>query len=331
MVGDGDVLDPPRGLSSAISPSEEVEGEQISTLPDEGRSSSLSELEEGPEDVEMSLAEPVSLSRVDRDSEAETERLNDSPSKSQTRHGQSHEILRLNGSHDQIQLIAHPETVPDTTLSDITVSTPRSSAADPESDLASVQSAGSEAEKVDDPGGEQIPSLRKRNFKVIEKNDHSERGSQTSLYSNTLAHPVEDNSAARHISLNDNAINDMLESETGGKDAQKNRSELLEDESEVTVAKSSKVAKLKHSKPEEKTLLKNIVEQNEGADVLVDTGGEDVSPGSNDEDCLDGDDEDTEAIVKNDDECEMKRLHLFLSEQPADLRKMQKRWPQLTR
>lgn len=269
---------------------------------DEVRSSSLSDLEDGADELEMVSANSVLSRPIEVDSEAETERLENSPNKVR-----NHKEVEVNGliftkSPSKLAQSVVPNTEVQENSSDSVVSSPNPSDDDLDSEIPSEPSMVSDNEDKVDGHGRDILS-KKRKHHELEDDSASDDGAQDSRRRRIRTQSViSDAEEQPQPALSREATMDSTGDAPSNQDPPDSTSAGHQNVQPVLNSKGLKAAKRKHSKGRGQENLKNIVEEGEAPDRVPEPGADDVPPASDDE-RPQGEDEDVEAAARDEEEC----------------------------
>lgn len=291
------------GLSPPIFDSR-PEYAEVGGLLDEARSSSLSDLEDGTDEVEMISAISVLSRHIEADSEAETELLENSPHKSQNHERNELGVLRYTQSPGKLVHAAVPLVKEQEIFSDSGVSSPGPSDEELQSEVRSERSAASDNE---DNIAVQIreSSPRKRKHQDIEdgsdsEGDASEEARRRRRRTNSVRSDAEDQS---ELGMSREATIEPMVDGLENQDASDMTTSLLRNEQNILRSKVSKPAIGKHGRTKGRKSLKNIVEEGEDSGNIADSGVDEARAASDDDQGAEGEDEDVEAAAKNEEEC----------------------------
>jgi hypothetical protein len=293
---------------------------EADNLLDEGRSSSLSDIDDGGDELDMASATSALSRQIEADSEAETERLENSPNKNQKHTVNTAPYTKIPSKVAQSTVSQVVEQDP---FSDSVVSSPGPSDEDLESDLHSDHSAVYNHEHN---GESQIRggSPKKRKHLAIENGSGSEedpneprrqRRRTESVRSDLEEHS--DLGLSREATIE--PVGDVLD----GQNRLAGTSGVLPDAENLVKPQGVKEARRKHSRIRGHETLKNIVEEGEDPNKVAEPGGVQPHPESDDEERVQGEDEDVEAAARDEEECTTTNLKTF---RRADSLQMQRRW-----
>jgi hypothetical protein len=271
-------------------------------LLDEGRSSSLSELEDGADEVDMVSTNSLLSKQLEADSEAETERLENSPNKNQDKDVERGTTKSLTVPGKLTQPVVAQDAERET-FSESAVSSPGPSDEDLAIEMPSEPSAASDDEEnLDAPFRNTSP--RKRKHLDIEdasgSDEEAEEMRRRRRRTQSVRSDVEEQSElglSREATIepNDDVPNDQRVSET--------TSELLRNTQDTLKSKSSKASAGKHGKSKGREPLKNIAEEGEDSDKVAEQAVDGARPQSDEEERAEGEDEDIEAAARDEEEC----------------------------
>jgi hypothetical protein len=296
---------------------------QSADLLDEGRSSSLSDLEDGIDDVDMLSADSALSRQIEADSEAETERLENSPNKRQNHKDVEIESMGCTKSPSKLDQSHLPPVVEQEPFSDSAVSSPGPSDEDIESEPRSDLSAVSDNR---DSIGEQTRrnSPKKRKHLDMEDESGSEVEAETARRQRRRTQSVRsDPEAPSELGLSREATIEPLGDVPDHEAALEGTSNVLRNAQKILNSKSSKDAKGKHGKMRGRESLKNIIEERVDHDHAAGLGTGQAPPESDGEERVEGEDEDVEAAARDEEECKMADSQTL---RHADDTQMQRRW-----
>jgi hypothetical protein len=307
MVEDGGEsfknLDVMRHTSSPPISHNQPEHAKGGDLLDEGRSSSLSELGDGPDEVDMVSADSGLSRQIEADSEAETERLENSP-----QNDANHKDIDAGprwfakSPTKSAQSVAPP--VPNhEAYSDSAVSSPGLSDEDLESEMRSGHHATADNDH-DILDGVRYGSPRKRKHLDLEDNsghdDEVEEGRHRRRRTQSVVSDAEEQS---ELGMSREATIEPTGEVADDQVMPEGTSNTFRDAQEIHRLKNSKAASRHNGKGKSREILEEIVEEGEDHDKAAGQEADEASPGSADEDRADGEDEDAEAAARNEEEC----------------------------
>lgn len=292
-------------------------------LLDEGRSSSLSDLEEGMDDVDILSAASTLSRQIEADSEAETERLENSPNKHQNHKDIDTESMR--GAKNPSKLNEpHPQPVAEQEpFSDSAVSSPEPSEEDAESEPRSDHSAVSDNRKST---GEQSRhrSPKKRKHLDMEDESGSEVEAEMARRQRRRTQSVRsDGGAQSELGLSREATIEPMGNVPDHEATLEGTSNILRNAQKISNSKGSVDAKGKHGKMRGRESLKNIIEEKVDHDHVAGLGAGQARPESEGEERAECEDEDVEAAARDEEECKIADSQNLTC---ADDRQTQRRW-----
>jgi hypothetical protein len=291
-------------------------------LLDEGRSSSLSDLEDGMDDVDMLSAASTLSRQIEADSEAETERLENSPNKHQNHKNIETESMRDTQSPSKL-IRPQPQPVAEQEpFSDSAVSSPGPSEEDAESEPRSDHSAVSDNRNST---GEQTrrSSSKKRKHLDMEESG-SEVEAETARRQRRRTQSVRSDAGAQsELGLSREATIEPIGELPDHEAAIEGTSNILRNAQKISNSKGSKDAKGNHSKMRGRESLKNIIEEKVDHDHAAGLGAGQARPESDGEERAEGEDEDVEAAARDEEECKMADSQTLT---PADDTQTRRRW-----
>jgi hypothetical protein len=274
-------------------------------LLDEGRSSSLSDLEDGADEVDMVSAISVLSRQIEADSEAETERLEISPNKLQNHKDVEIDMATYMKSPSKLAQSAVPQAGEQEPFSDSIVSSPGPSDEDLESEMRSEHSAASDNEDNID-GQIRASSPRKRKRLDMEDDsgsvDDADEARRQRRRTQSVRSDIEEQS---ELGVSREATIEPIGVAPEDQNAFGVTSNVVRDAQDILKLKSSKAARADHGKVKGRESLKNIVEEREGPDTIADSGANDARPDTDDEERGEGEDEDVEAAARDEEECKV--------------------------
>jgi hypothetical protein len=276
-------------------------------LLDEGRSSSLSDLEDGADEVDMVSAISVLSRQIEADSEAETERLEISPKKLQNHKDVEIGMATYKKSPSKLVQSAVPQAGEQEPFSDSIVSSPGPSDEDLESEMRSEHSAASDNEDNID---RQIRARSPRKRKRLDMEDDSgsaddaDEARRQRRRTQSVRSDIEEQS---ELGVSREATIEPIGVAPEDQNAFEVTSNVIRDAQNILKSKSSKAARVKHGKVKGRESLKNIVEEREGPDTIAASGANETRPGTDDEERGEGEgeDEDVEAAARDEEECKV--------------------------
>lgn len=295
MTGlDGPPISPLDGLADVASSIATNGGPSfagVDDIMDEGRSSSLSELEDATDDVDMVSANSVISKQLEADSEAETERLANTPHKPQ-----KHTDTELG----RMPFVASPSKLVNATFpaeeegqSDSAVSSPGPSDDEIDSETRSIHSAVSKNEEDRIiPSGESSHLKRKHSDVEDESGteDEQEEARRQRRRTESVVSEIDDQSEM-------GSREPTVEPMRGPADEIEEASSVHRNGAKALPTKS----KTKKGKGKGRETLNNIIEEDEELrDGHTETNG--THPVSEDEEQAAPDDEDADAMAKNEEE-----------------------------
>ena len=289
---------------------------EAADLLDEGRSSSLSDLEDGIDEIDVVSADSAPSRQIDADSEAETERLENSPNKNHDhRHIGTGAVPIMKSPGKGCQSVV-PQVAEQQDFSDSVVSSPGPSDEDVESELPSGRSAASDGEYL----SAQIRGSSARKRKHLEVEDGSGENAEAARRQRRRTQSAKIDAVEQlEPGLSREATTEPMANTPDDQDLLEGMSNILRDARSIAKSKGLKEAKGKHAKVRSQETLKNIVEEREDHDKLAGLGA--------DEACFESDDEDAEAAAKDEEECKDAVPQPVKS---ADDRQTQRRWQRWT-
>jgi hypothetical protein len=230
-------------------------------LLDEGRSSSLSDLEDGMDDVDMLSAASTLSRQIEADSEAETERLENSPNKHQNH--KDVDINSMRGTDNPSKLNQpHPQPVPEQEpFSDSAVSSPGLSEEDADSEPRSNHSAVSDNRNStgEDP---RRCSPKKRKHLDIGDESGSEVEAEAGRRQRRRTQSVRsDVGGQSELDLSREATIEPIGDVPDHAAALEATSDILRNAQKIPNSKGSQDTKGKHGKMRIRESLKNIIEE----------------------------------------------------------------------
>ena len=303
-----------------------IEYEDAGDAIDEGRSSSLSELEDGTDEVDMVSAASVISKQLEADSEAETERLENTPHKP---------IKHTDSDLGRIPFVTSPSKLVNSTIledsapgaqSESGVSSPGPSDDDDlESEMRSVHSAVSRNGNDRDLLSREN-SLKKRKHADVEQesgtDDDEEENRRRRRRTESVISNADDQS---ELGLSREPTVEPLEEIPNEQEVLEGASSILRNTQGATSLKASKG---KSTKTKAREPLNNIIEEDEDPAGAADAGPAETRPASEDEGRAEAEDEDAEAATKDEAECKS-RISLQIR-RLADGSQWRRRWQQWT-
>lgn len=292
-------------------------------LLDEGRSSSLSELEDVAEEVDMVSADSVFLKHLEGDSEAETERLEISPHKDQ-----GHKILETGkvpfvSSPSKLAQSAVPQVIEQEEFSDSAVSSPGPSDEELDSDLPSIHSAGSENEEDMNANIAEIAPRKRKHSDIVDdsgSNDEAEEDRRRKRRTESIRTDVEEQS---DIGSSREPTIEPMDEIQDEQDIPEETTDIRRNTQNTLKTKVPKASKGKNGDVKGREPLKNILEEAEDSGKGVEPGPDDIRAESDEEDRPDGEEEDMEAAARDEEECKYSGFtHLVCAYKPQT----QRRW-----
>lgn len=272
-------------------------------LMDEGRSSSLSELEDGTDEVDMISANSLLSRQLEADSEAETERLEISPNKNQNQNDTEKAKIASTSSPSKLAQSEVTQSAQHENFSDSAVSSPGPSDEDLDIELRSEPSAGSEREENIGVGA-RSSSPRKRKHLDIEdgsgSDDEAEEMRRRRRRTQSVRSDVEDQS---ELGLSREATIEPMDDVPDNQGVLGASADILRDGQGTLKSRSSKLSLGNHGKSKGRETLKNITEEAEDSDKVAGRVVDGARPESDDEERADGEYEDVEAAARDEEEC----------------------------
>jgi hypothetical protein len=272
---------------------------------DEGRSSSLSDLDDGADEVDMVSAISVLSRQIEADSEAETERLEISPNKLQNHKDVEIGMATYMKSPSKLAQSAVPQAREQEPFSDSVVSSPGPSDEDLESEMRSEHSGASDDEDNID---RQIRASSPRKRKRLDTEDDSgsaddaDEARRQRRRTQSARSDIEEQS---ELGVSREATIEPIGVAPEDQNAFEVTSNVIQDAQDILKSKSSKAARVKHGKVKGRESLKNIVEEREGPDTITESGANEARPDTDDEERGEGEDEDVEAAARDEEECKV--------------------------
>jgi hypothetical protein len=298
-------LEPAEGALLAAVAESHADGPEKNDLLDDGRSSSLSDLEDGPEELDMISADSGFSRPPDADSEAETERLENSPDKSRKQKYAPLGAAAYSQSKTNFAQSIAAQAPKKEAFSDSGVSSPAATEEDVDSEVRSERAAASDDEDardvrlqsgsprkrkhfdLDDHSGgeEEVEEARRRRRRTesvrSDVEDQSDLGMSREHTAEPMADITDDQAALEgtpNVFLTGNGpLNPIPKAATRGKISKTNDHEGLED----------------------------IAEAHENPDHTTNDDTHHAPIESDDEDPGEGEEEDLEAAARNEEECEI--------------------------
>ncbi|KAF7503323.1 hypothetical protein GJ744_003966 [Endocarpon pusillum] len=266
-------------------------------LLDEGRSSSLSDLEDGVEEVDLVLGNSPVARHIEADSEAETERLENSPNKNLNHNGIVIGHLPYTQSPSKLAQSALPQAAEQELFSDSGVSSPGVSDEDLESELRSENTAASDNGVGVEAAQIRVSSPRKR--KHLEMEDDS--GSERRLRRRTESMRSEADEETEPGLSREPTIEPMGDV-PNDQDLQEDTSDILRNAQDHLNPKGLTDSNAKHSTSIGRGTLKDIAEEGQHLGKVTELGVDETRVGSDEEERVEGEDEDVEAVARDEEE-----------------------------
>lgn len=285
---------------------------------DEDRSSSLSDLEDAADEVELVSAPPALSRQIEAESEAETERLENSPIKGQIqKHSETHAAAYTQSPNKlaQSEII---QVVEQETFSDSVVSSPGPSEDDLESEIRSEHSAASDKLDTHVRNG----SYKKRKHQDIEDDTTGEDAGEARRH-RKRAQSVRSDAEQSELGLSREATIEPIGEIRDHQGVLEGTSNMPRSAQNITKSRSTRAAKGKHGKGKSRETLKNIAEEREDSDKVAELGADEARIETDDEEHAEGEDEDVEAAARDDEECKVPKLQ---PSKLADAQQTRRRW-----
>lgn len=297
-------------------------------LLDEGRSSSLSDLEDGVEEVDLVLGNSPVARHIEADSEAETERLENSPNKNLNHNGIVIGHLPYTQSPSKLAQSALPQVAEHELFSDSGVSSPGTSDEDLESELRSENTAASDNGVDVEVAQIRGSSPRKRKHLEMEDDSGSEADAEKvrRLRRRTQSMRSEADEETEP-GLSREATIEHMGDVPNDQDLQEDTSDVLRNAQDHLNPKGLTDSNAKHSTSIGRGSLKDIAEEGEHLGKVTELGVDETRVGSDEEERAEGEDEDVEAVARDEEECNVILLHIM---KDADDPQTQRRWPRWT-
>lgn len=314
----GDALLPP--ISNG-----QLDHAQVRDLLDDTRSSSLSELEDGTDEVEMASANPVLARQLEADSEAETERLEISPHKNQIHNDIETETLPFTHSPSKLVESTVPQVPDNVPYSDSVVSSPGPSDEELENEMRPERSATSDDGDNNDEG---VPdgSPRKRKHTDIEDDSSSNDEDETRRRRRRTQSVRSDVEEESELGLSREPTVEPLLDMPEGQDGLEGTSRTITNTPNILKPKASKAAKATHSKGKAPEILNNILEEGEDAEKPTQQVADEARPESDDEERAEGEDEDVEAVARDEEECMFICFRVLTYANDLQMQRKWRRW-----
>lgn len=271
---------------------------------DDGRSSSLSELEDGADEVDFVSTNSLLSKQLEADSEAETERLENSPYKNEKPSHVERAAITFSTSPSKLAQSVVAQVAELETFSDSAVSSPGPSDEDLAIELRSERSAA-----TDDEENLRAPfrntSPRKRKHLDLEHGSGSENGAEEIRHRRRRTQSVRSDAEEQsEIGLSREATIEPVDDMPDDQRVLDGTSDLLRNTEGPLNSKGSKAYSGKHGKKSKvRDILRNIAEEGEDSDKVAEQTVEGARPESDDEERADGEDEDAEAVARDEEEC----------------------------
>ncbi len=297
---------------------------------DDVRSSSLSDLEDGADEVEM-VSVNVALSRqLEAESEAETERLEISPHKNQNHDGNEVEFgaAAYPKSPSNLAHSAVPQVAEQELFSDSVVSSPGPSDEDLESELRSEHSAASANEDNVDAHIRDNSPRKRKHLDIGDDSGSEDNAAEDARRRRRRTESVRSDAEGQsELGLSREATIEPMVDVPNDADALEATSNILRNARHILKSKGSKAVNGKHGKAEGREPLKNIVEEGEDRGKRAEPSAEEARAGTDGEEHAEGEDEDVETIAKDEEECKTASPQTLTN---ADNLQTQRRWQQWT-
>ncbi len=270
---------------------------------DEGHSSSLSDLEDGVDEVDMVLSHPAVSRHIEADSEAETERLENSPNKILNHNGIVMGDLSYTHSPSKLAQSAMPQAAKQELFSDSGVSSPGPSDEDLESELRSENTAASDNGDGIDAAQIRGSSPRKRKHLEMEDDSGSEADAEVRRRRRRTESVRSDADEQTELGLSREATIEPMGEVPNEHDLQEDTSAVLRHTHEHLKSQGSTDPNAKHGALRGRGTLKNIAEEGEQLGKVAELDVDETHHGSDEEERVEGEDEDVEAVARDEEEC----------------------------
>lgn len=293
-------------------PNEQPEYADTGDPLDEGRSSSLSDLEDGVDEVDLVLGHPAVLRHIEADSEAETERLENSPNKNLNRNGIVIGDLSYTQNPSKLAQPVMPQAAEQELFSDSGVSSPGPSDEDLESELRSENTAASDNAGGVDAAQIRGSSPRKRKHLEMEDDSGSEADAEEMRRQRRRTESVKsDADEQTELGLSREATIEPMDEVPNDQDLQEDTSNVLRNAHDHLKSQGLTGPNAKHDVLRGRGTLKDIAEEGEHLGKVAELGVDETRHGSDEEDRVEGEDEDVEAVARDEEECRFTALQIM--------------------
>lgn len=283
----------------------QLEYSEAGDILDEGRSSSLSDLDDGAEEIDLVSANTALSRQIEADSEAETERLENSPNKNQNHTDIGTVTAMYTNSPSKLAQTTVPQAGEQETFSDSVISSPGPSDEDLESEMRSEHSAASDNEDNVDTHIQQS-SPKKRKHLDLEGESGSEDAAEDSRRRRRRTQSVRSDAEEQsEMGLSREATIEPTNSMPNDQDVPGATANIIRNAPNTSASQHSKATKGKHGKAKGRETLKNILEEGEDPDKLAEPGADGARPETDEEERAEGEDEDVEAVARDEEECKI--------------------------